>query len=123
GGSAASFQYDAFGRRTGKTIAGSSTGFLYDGANAVQELQGGSPSANLLTGLGIDESLTRTEGSTARTLLTDALGSTIGLVDSAGAIQSQYTYEPFGKATSSGTPSSNPAQYTGRDNDGTGLQF
>jgi len=35
--SGASFQYDAFGRRTSKTIGGATTTFLYDGANAVQE--------------------------------------------------------------------------------------
>ena len=35
--SGASFQYDAFGRRTSKTIGGTTTTFLYDSANAVQE--------------------------------------------------------------------------------------
>jgi hypothetical protein len=32
-------------------------------------------------------------------LLADPLGSTIALSDSSGAIQMQYTYEPFGKTT------------------------
>jgi YD repeat-containing protein len=58
GASTASFVYDAVGRRSGKTINGTTTNFLYDGANAVQELAGGTPSANLLTGLGIDEVFT-----------------------------------------------------------------
>jgi hypothetical protein len=41
----------AFGRRAIKAIAGTATEFLYDGLNPVQELQSGTPSANLLTGL------------------------------------------------------------------------
>lgn len=34
---------------------GTATSFAYDGLNVVQELAGGTPSANLLTGLGVDE--------------------------------------------------------------------
>src|SRR6476620_4491314 len=36
----ASFQYDALGRRIAKTVAGSTTGYLYDGGNFVQEKAG-----------------------------------------------------------------------------------
>jgi YD repeat-containing protein len=57
GADAASFTYDAFGRRTSKSIGGTATQFVYDGFNPVQELQAGVPSANLLTGLEIDEYL------------------------------------------------------------------
>ena len=123
GGTTASFSYDAFGRRSSRTLGGTATSLLYDGANPVQEQQGGSPSANQLLGLGIDQYFTRTEGGTTRTLLTDALGSTIALADSAGAIQTSYTYEPFGRTTTTGAASTNPHQYTGRENDGTGLYF
>src|SRR5690606_37190738 len=49
----ASFAYDPLGRRAAKTINGATTDFRYDGANLVQELSGGNPSANLLTGLGV----------------------------------------------------------------------
>jgi YD repeat-containing protein len=45
GAATASFVYDAVGRRSGKTINGTTTNFLYDGANAVQELAGGTPVA------------------------------------------------------------------------------
>jgi len=71
----ASFQYDAFGRRVSKTTGGTTTGFLYDGANVVQELSGTTPTANLLSG-GVDEAFQRTDSSGSRSLLTDALGST-----------------------------------------------
>src|SRR5829696_1394174 len=39
-GVTASFQYDASGRRVGKTISSLATSYLYDGANVVQELSG-----------------------------------------------------------------------------------
>ncbi len=35
----------------------------------------------------------------------------------------EYTYDPFGATTSTGATSTNPYQYTGRENDGTGLQY
>jgi RHS repeat-associated protein len=122
-GTTASFQYDPLGRRTRKIINGTTTDFLYDGLNPVQELSGGSPVANLLTGLGIDEYFTRTDSAGTRALLTDALGSTVALTDPAATVQDQYTYEPFGAATVSGGTNGNPFQYTGRENDGTGLSY
>ncbi len=94
GGSAASFVYDGFARRTQKAVSGTSTQFLYDGWNPVQELQGGGPSANLLTGLNIDEYFTRTDSSGTGNFLSDALGSTVGLSNSSGAITTSYTYDP-----------------------------
>jgi hypothetical protein len=48
----------------------------------------------------------------------DGLGSTPVLTDSMGAVQTQYTYEPFGRTTSSGIASSNGYQHTGRENAG-----
>ncbi|CUS33983.1 hypothetical protein COMA1_11454 [Candidatus Nitrospira nitrosa] len=70
-----SFTYDSFGRRTGKTVQGATTNFLYDGLNPVQEKNGATVTANLLTGLGIDEFFTRTDG--VGVLLPDVLSSTV----------------------------------------------
>jgi RHS repeat-associated protein len=114
----ASFVYDPLGRRVSKTIGASTTSFLYDGQNPVQE--GG---ANLLTGLGVDQYFTRTDSAGARSFLTDALGSSVALADNSGAVQTQYTYEPFGKTTATGATNTNTFQYTGRENDGTGLAY
>ncbi|MBI2526320.1 MAG: Ig-like domain-containing protein [Candidatus Rokubacteria bacterium] len=117
----ASFLYDGLGRRRAKILNGTRTDYLYDGLTPVQELPVGSAAATLLTGLGIDEYFTRTTGATTRTLLTDALGSTVALTDATGALQAEYTYEPFGATTETGADS-NPFQYTGREQDaGTGL--
>ncbi|HEY9157294.1 RHS repeat-associated core domain-containing protein [Candidatus Binatus sp.] len=123
GGANASFIYDGFGRRMSKNVAGNTAQFLYDRLNPVQEIQGGTPTANLLTGLRIDERFQRTDPAGTANLLTDILGSTLALTDSTGAIQTQYAYEPFGNGTSIGAASTNSYQYTGRENDGTGLDY
>jgi RHS repeat-associated protein len=121
-GISANFQYDALGKRIGKTLNGLSTAYLYDGANIVQEQVSGSANVDLLTG-GVDQFFNRTDSVATTTPLSGAVGSTIALVDATGAVQTQYTYEPFGKAAASGTASSNTAKYTGREDDGTGLYY
>jgi RHS repeat-associated protein len=117
----ASFQYDAFGRRVSKTIGGTEE-YLYDSMNPVQELSGDTPSANLLAGLAVDEYFQRTDSSGSANFLTDALGSTLALTGPSGNVLAQYTYEPYGNTTVTGT-STNPFQYTGREDDATGLYF
>jgi RHS repeat-associated protein len=122
-GLSASFQYDSFGRRTAKTINGQTTKYLYDLANIVQERAAdNSVLANLLMG-GIDEVFQRTDATGPRSFLTDSLGSTLALTDENGAIQTEYSYDPFGTTQQSGASSSNSYQFTGRENDGTGLQY
>jgi RHS repeat-associated protein len=123
GGVSASFSYDGVARRRSKTVTFTTTQFLYDGLNPVQELASGTPTANLLTGLAIDEYFTRVDSTTTRHYLTDALGSSVGLTDGSGSIQTEYTYEPFGGLTASGASSGNSFGFTGRESDGVGLQF
>jgi RHS repeat-associated protein len=112
-------QYDGFGRRT-KNLQ--NTSFLFDGANAVQELSGSTATANLISG-GIDEIFTRADSTGAYTQLKDALGSTIALVDASGNLFTQYSYDPFGNTSVSGATNANAFQYTGRENEGNGLYF
>ncbi len=114
-----SLQYDAFGRRI-KNLAG--TSFLYNGANAAQELSGSIVTANLLSG-GVDEVFTRSDSSGSFTPVKDALGSTIALVDNGGNVPTSYTYDPFGGTSVTGASNSNEFQYTGRENEGNGLYF
>jgi RHS repeat-associated protein len=118
----ASFVYDPQGRRQRKTINGTVTDFVYDGLNPVKEAVGAT-TVNVLTGLGIDEYLTRTRGATTEYFLSEALGSTVALADGSGALATEYSYEPFGTAAVSGTGSGNELQYTGREGDGTGLHY
>jgi hypothetical protein len=98
-GLSASFIYDALGRRTSKTVNGATTGHLYNGDNIAQEQTGGSASANIVTG-GLDQFFQRT----------DSAGTTSPLTDATGAVQTSYTYEPFGNTTVTGASSSNPSQ-------------
>ncbi|MBX3302491.1 MAG: RHS repeat-associated core domain-containing protein [Nitrospira sp.] len=110
-------------RRTGQTVQGATTNFVYDGLNPVQEKNGATVTANLLTGLGIDQLFTRTDSAGTREFFTDALGSTVALADTSGAVQTSYTYEAFGGTTQSGSISSNSYKYTEREDDGTGLYY
>jgi RHS repeat-associated protein len=124
GGSlSAAFQYDALGRRQAKAINSSQTNFLFDGGNAVQEQAiDGSVIANILTGLGVDENYVRNDATGSQVFLIDPLQSTLGLVGAGGTLTAQYTYDPFGNTAATGS-SGNTAQFTGRENDGTGLYF
>lgn len=122
GTNTASFAYDALGRRQAKTVAGTSTQFLYDGVNPIQELAGTTVRANVLAGLGVDEYFLRMEGASTQHYFSDALGSTMRLTDNSAAKLVDYTYEPYGKA-SEDVGSTNSLQYTGRENDGTGLNY
>ena len=78
-------------------------------------------SANLLTGLRVDETFMRTDAVGTSTFVNDALDSTLELADTSGTLQTHYTYEPFGATTVSGAASTNAVQITGRENDATGL--
>ncbi|HSE15991.1 MAG TPA: RHS repeat-associated core domain-containing protein [Pyrinomonadaceae bacterium] len=120
-GLSASFEYDAFGRRISKTLNGNTSSFLYNGGAVVQEIVSGTPVATMLTGAA-NELLTRTDAAGTSSYLPDGLCSTLALIDSAGVLQTQYTYDPFGNTTASGATTNRNA-YTGREDDGTGLYY
>jgi len=122
-GYAASFQYDALGRRIGKTVNGSTVGYLYDGAQAIAELNGNAVSAAYHPGIGIDEVLARHTAAGQRTLLQDALNSVVAQAKDDQTMANWYAYSPYGESQSLGDGEGNPLQYTGRENDGTGLYY
>jgi RHS repeat-associated protein len=121
GGVAATFEYDALGRRRTKTIGGVTTSYLYDGYDVVKEQQGGG--AVKILGGGLDQFFARTDGSGTASYISDALGSTVALTDSSGVVQTEYTYEPFGSSLVSGAASNNRSLYTAREEDGAGLYY
>lgn len=122
-GSTATFTYDGVGRRVGRTaLGGIAVGYLYDLDNVVQELTGGSPSVNLLTG-DVDEYFSTTDSSGTASFLTDMLGSAVALTDGSAAIQTRYQYDPFGQTTISGASTTNVFGFTGREMDVAGLYF
>jgi RHS repeat-associated protein len=120
----ASFKYDALGRRIEKTVNGRTIQYLYDGLDIVQEIENGVVTANYVRTLNIDEPLARIKSDgTVRYYQTDALGSIVALTNETGTVRTTYSYDPFGAVTISGETSDNPFQYTGRENDGTGLYY
>ncbi len=124
----ASFKYDALGRRIQKTITHTDTYtdtmYLYDGLDIVQEIENGTVTANYIRTLNIDEPLARIKSDgTIRYYQQDAFGSVVGLTTENGQLATTYHYDPFGNTTVVGEPSDNPFQYTGRENDGTGLYY
>jgi RHS repeat-associated protein len=130
----ANYSYDASGRRTSKAILSgtttTTTGFTYDGANFVQELNKAgtntSPNttndirATLITA-GVDEALARMTGSGAAaqvlSLATDGNNNTLHTSDQAQTQNTAYTYEAYGRATSTNSTDTNSQQYTGRELD------
>ena len=124
GSRTALFQYDAIGRRIAATVGAGARAFLYDGLNVVQELEGSLPTANLLVHPdGLDEVLERTDVGGSRTPVLGGVGSVMGLVDATGAIQTAYTYDPFGHVAATGTPATNHSQFTGREADTPDLYY
>jgi RHS repeat-associated protein len=122
GGVTASFNYDAFGRRVSKVIGSTALQFLYDRKDIAAEIGGGAVGANYLRALNINEPFIRQAGINNENYHTDALGSSLVLSNAQGTSGTMYTYEPFGKTTATGA-SANSFQFTGQENDGTGLLY
>ena len=113
GGTTASFNYDALGRRTSKVINSVGSSFLYDGNDIASEIGGGAVGASYLSSLNIDEPFIRQTSTGNEYYHTDALGSSLSLSNAQGSSATIYTYEPFGTTSVTGT-SSNSFHYTGR---------
>lgn len=121
----AHFTYDAFGRRTAKTVNGEITRYLYDRPNVLQQQVGDEEPVTYLTGPAPDEIYARTDtaGDEVTTYLRDAQGSVVGLVGPDGTLDTTYSYTPFGQTTADGASDPNPFAYTGRELDETGLYY
>ena len=120
-GQSESFSYDALDRRVQRTHGGTTTSYLYDGANPIRE-SSKSGGVSLLTGLGTDQFLARRGTGGTRYFLPDGLGSTVALADPAGSLSTQYTYDPHGDSTAS-SPSPNEVRFAGRERDPSGLYY
>jgi RHS repeat-associated protein len=131
----ASFQYDSMGRRITKTVNGQTTTYLYDGLQAIGEIQPTANGTNIstnLTGLNLDEAIARytqiannnaVTGEKSNTYLTDLLGSVIAQARADQSMESRYAYSAYGEVSIQGTGDQNAIQYTARENDNTGLYF
>ncbi|WP_435212528.1 RHS repeat-associated core domain-containing protein [Streptomyces sp. bgisy034] len=122
-GETSSFGYGPLGDRVSKTIGGTASRYLTDGANPLVEQDDSGETAATVATSGLDEFLTRTEDGTTQVYLTDALGTVVGLAGMDGTVATTYAYDPYGTPAASGTATSNPYTFTGREDDGTGLLY
>jgi len=113
-----SFKYDPFGRRIYKSSSSGTFVFAYDGDNLVEETNsGGTAVARYSQGLNIDEPLAMLNSGTTSYYHADGLGSVTSLSSSAGSLAQTYTFDSFGRQTSSSGSLTNPFQYTARELD------
>jgi RHS repeat-associated protein len=119
---AASFKYDALGRRVERKVNGLTTRFVYDGTQAALEIHASVPVA-MVTGVGLDEVIARYANGQARIYLTDAIGSVFALADANRNIVTTRGYSPYGQTRSEGEASDDSTGFTAREEDGTGLYY
>ena len=117
-GGTVSFRYDPLGRRIQKSSAGATTNYLYDGSNLIEEVDNnGNALARYTQTSNIDEQLAELRSGTTSYYEQDAMGSVSSLSNGAGALASTYTYDSFGKTTTSTGTITNSFRYTGREFD------
>ncbi len=131
GATAASFIYDMEGRRREQTVnghrlqsfwIGDALSFSIRDNDWDHRIRQFSPYPES----GLDELTYRRIGDDAsgdRFVLRDANNNVIVLTDANQQSQTQYTYQPYGATTQTGAADANTQQYTGRENDGTGLYY
>jgi len=122
----AQFSYDALGRRRQKTVNGMTTSYVYDNLDVVQEKDVSSQIKAVYVTGAVDEPLQRIAlgGETPRidTYQSDHLGSILALKDMSGVTTVAYSYDEYGNSQANAADG-NPYQFTGRENDGTGLYY
>ncbi|AFT88738.1 RHS repeat-associated core domain-containing protein [Paraburkholderia phenoliruptrix] len=131
GGVMASFTYDMFGRRRDRTVnghrmqttwIGGEMNFMVPDGDWSQRIRVFSPYPTS----DVDELTFRRIGddsSQDRYVLRDANNNVIALTDAQQQSQTVYSYEPYGATMQTGLADPNTQQYTGRENDGTGLYY
>jgi RHS repeat-associated protein len=112
-------------KRLQYTEGGGDSKIISDGLDIVKETDGlGNTMAWYVRSLNIDEPLARIAADgTVRYYHADALGSIITLTDANGVVRTRYNYSPYGVTQVIGEASENPFQFTGRENDETGLYY
>ena len=118
GGTATTFAYRGDGLRNSRTMRGVTTTFTWD-------IAGGLPvvlddGAQYVYGAGL---VSQVSGANTYYYLADGLGSTMKTVDATGAVVNGYTYDIYGKKTSSTGSQANEFDFAGQQTDPTGLQY
>jgi RHS repeat-associated protein len=111
----ATFEYDGSGRRTEKVAGGLTHQYVYDAEDIVEERITGSTSETIRYhhGVGIDEPLARTDGSSVTTYyLADHLGSIVQETSAIGAVALEREYDANGRLLAD---NSSGFAFTGRE--------
>jgi RHS repeat-associated protein len=112
------FKYDPFGRRVQKSGPLGTTNYIYDRANAIEEIDtGGNVLARYAGTRNLDEQLAEFRSGATSYYQRDGLGSVTSLSSQMGVVANTYAYDSFGKLTSSTGTVTSPFQYTGRELD------
>ncbi len=112
------FKYDPFGKRIYKSSSSGTSVFAFDGDNLIEEINSsGAAVARYAQTQDIDEPLAMLRSSATSYYETDGLGTVTSLSNGAGALAQTYTFDSFGKQTTSSGSLTNPFQYTARDFD------
>jgi RHS repeat-associated protein len=121
--SVVTFKYDPFGRRIQKASAMGTINYLYDGPNIAEERDStGAVLARYTVGVGMDETLAMHRSAVVSYYEADGIGSITSLTDGGGTIVASYSYDSFGRVTSTAAAVTNSIRYTGRELDAeTGL--
>lgn len=117
-GGTVSFKYDPLGHRIYKSSSAGMSIYAYDYDNLIEETNGaGAVVARYAQPQTVDEPLAMLRGGATSYYHGDGLGSVTSLSSSAGSLAQTYTYDSFGKQTSSSGSLTNPFQYTAREFD------
>ncbi len=121
GGLAASYRYDYDGRRTGKTVNGVSTAYLYASQQLLAE--SGAAGAAYLYGAGIDQPLAMLRNGQVSYYAVDGTDSVVALSNASGSIQNSYAWDLFGSSLAATETVTNPLGYTARVMADAGLHY
>ena len=132
-----SFAWDYEDRMTSATVNSTTTTFAYRGdglrnsrtmggvTTTFRDIAGGLPvvlddGARYVYGAGL---VSQVSGANTYYYLADGLGSTMKTVDARGKVVNGYTYDVYGKKTSSSGSQANEFDFAGQQTDPTGLQY
>ena len=108
-----SFTYDAEGLRTGKTVNGEKTVYVWDGDQVVMELsKGGAVQKRYIRGNDLVYA-DKGENTEKTYYVTDMHGNVVQLLDESGNVTKTYEYDSFGNEVKPEKKDENPYRYCG----------
>jgi len=129
---AATYKYDALGRRLQKTVGAVATTFVHDGDQVVAEYEGSTLKRRYIYGTYIDEPLAMVTSTGTQYYHQNRVYHVMAMTNSSGQLAERYGYTPYGKrrvvspsgATLASSAVGNQVGFTGRYHDGeTGLIY